>query len=100
MNVAEIGVRTRNFAFGLHGLTPPAEQFGVTLVSPSEDTWTWGPDDAAQTVTGSASTSACWSPSACTAATPTSQAVGPDADRWLDIAQAFAGPPGEGRGQA
>ena len=24
-------------------------------------------------------------------------AVGPDADRWLDIAQAFAGPPGEGR---
>jgi hypothetical protein len=24
-------------------------------------------------------------------------AVGPDADRWLDIAQAFAGPPGERR---
>ena len=24
-------------------------------------------------------------------------AEGPDADRWLDIAQAFAGPPGDGR---
>jgi hypothetical protein len=24
-------------------------------------------------------------------------ATGPDADRWLDIAQAFAGPPGNGR---
>ena len=24
-------------------------------------------------------------------------ASGPDADRWLDIAQAFAGPPGSGR---
>ena len=24
-------------------------------------------------------------------------AVGPDAQRWLQIAQAFAGPPGEGR---
>ena len=24
-------------------------------------------------------------------------ATGPDADRWLDLAQAFAGPPGEGR---
>ena len=24
-------------------------------------------------------------------------ATGADADRWLDIAQAFAGPPGEGR---
>ena len=25
------------------------------------------------------------------------EAVGPDADRWLDIAQAFAGPSGAGR---
>ena len=25
------------------------------------------------------------------------RAEGPDADRWLDIAQAFAGPPGAGR---
>jgi hypothetical protein len=24
-------------------------------------------------------------------------AEGPDADRWLDVAQAFAGPPGKGR---
>jgi hypothetical protein len=24
-------------------------------------------------------------------------AAGADADRWLDIAQAFAGPPGDGR---
>ena len=24
-------------------------------------------------------------------------ATGPDADLWLDIAQAFAGPPGSGR---
>jgi hypothetical protein len=24
-------------------------------------------------------------------------ALGPDADEWLDIAQAFAGPPGTGR---
>jgi hypothetical protein len=24
-------------------------------------------------------------------------AIGPDADEWLDIAQAFAGPPGAGR---
>jgi hypothetical protein len=24
-------------------------------------------------------------------------AIGPDADHWLDIAQAFAGPPGAGR---
>ena len=27
-------------------------------------------------------------------------ATGPDANAWLDIAQAFAGPPGQGRGPA
>ncbi len=36
-HVAHLGVRTRNFAFGVHGLEPPAEEFGVTLVSPSEE---------------------------------------------------------------
>ena len=36
-------------------------------------------------------------PSGSTGPTPTSSRTGPDADRWLDIAQAFAGPPGEGR---
>ena len=28
--------------------------------------------------------------------TPLLVAVGPDADRWLDVAQAFAGAPGRG----
>ncbi|MGD0558634.1 MAG: maleylpyruvate isomerase N-terminal domain-containing protein [Streptosporangiaceae bacterium] len=32
-----------------------------------------------------------------TTMSPTSMATGPDAERWLDIAQAFAGPPGAGR---
>ncbi|MCW2757839.1 MAG: hypothetical protein JWO46_1585, partial [Nocardioidaceae bacterium] len=36
LHVAHLGIRTRNFAFGVHGLEPPAEEFGVTLVSPAE----------------------------------------------------------------
>ncbi len=42
------------------------------------------------------STSACWSPSAAIATTSTLVAEGAAADEWLDIAQAFAGPPGAG----
>ena len=42
-------------------------------------------------------TSACWSPSAATGPTWTSSRPGRSADEWLDVAQAFAGPPGAGR---
>jgi len=96
-HVAHIGVRTRNFAFAVHSLEPPAEEFRVELRSPSGEVWEWGPADAAQSVRGQAY-------DFCLRVTQRRHrddldltAVGPDADRWLDIAQAFAGPPGPGR---
>ncbi len=96
-HVAHLGVRTRDFAFGVHGVEPPAEEFGVTLVSPSEEVWSWGPADAAQTVTGPAYDFCLLVTRRRHRADTDLVAVGTDADRWLDIAQAFAGPPGEGR---
>ncbi|MBX7433720.1 TIGR03084 family protein [Mycobacterium sp. Y57] len=100
-SIAHIGVRTRDFAFTVHGLTPPAEPFHVKLTAPpgaADAEWTWGPDDAAQRVSGSAEHFCLL----VTQRRPRSQlnvvAEGPDAERWLDIAQAFAGPPGAGRG--
>jgi uncharacterized protein (TIGR03084 family) len=96
-HVAHLGVRTRNFAHHLHGLEPPAEEFRVDLVAPSGDVWSWGPEDAAQTLTGSAG-------DFCRLVTQRVHRVdtdlvanGADVDRWLDIAQAFAGQPGDGR---
>jgi uncharacterized protein (TIGR03084 family) len=96
-HVAHLGVRTRNFAFGVHGLTAPAEEFRVELTAPSGEIWTWGPEGAAQRVTGSAY-------DFCLRVTQRRHrddldlvATGPDADRWLDVAQAFAGPAGAGR---
>ena len=96
-HVAHLGVRTRDFAHRLHGLDAPAEEFRIDLVAPSEDVWSWGPDDAAQTLTGSAG-------DFCRLVTQRVHrddtdlvATGADVDRWLDIAQAFAGQPGEGR---
>ncbi|HYF73494.1 MAG TPA: TIGR03084 family metal-binding protein [Nocardioides sp.] len=96
-HVAHLGVRTRSFAFSVHGLEAPAEEFRVELTSPSGDLWAWGPEDAAQTVRGSA-----WD--FCLRVTQRVHrddtdlvAIGAEAERWLGIAQAFAGPAGEGR---
>ncbi len=96
-HVAHLGVRTRNFAFAVHGLDAPAEEFRIDLVAPSGDVWSWGPEDAAQTLTGSAGDFCRLVTQRVHRADTDLVATGPDADRWLDIAQAFAGPPGEGR---
>ena len=96
-HVAHLGVRTRDFAYGVHGLTPPAEPFRVELTAPSGERWTWGPDDAAQRVTGSAHDFCLLVTQRVHRDDTDLVAEGPDAQRWLSIAQAFAGPPGEGR---
>ncbi|HYB39766.1 MAG TPA: TIGR03084 family metal-binding protein [Mycobacterium sp.] len=96
-SIAHLGVRTRDYAFFVNGLTPPAEPFLIELRAPDGGTWSWGPSDAAQRVTGSAE-DFCF---LVTQRRPLSMlditAHGSDARRWLGIAQAFAGPPGPGR---
>jgi uncharacterized protein (TIGR03084 family) len=96
-HVAHIGAHTRDFAFTIRELTPPADPFRIELTAPSGALWTWGPDDAVQRVSGPAL-------DFCLRVTQRRHrddlglvAEGADADRWLDIAQAFAGPPGPGR---
>ena len=96
-HVAHLGVRTRNFAHSVHGLDAPAEEFRIDLVAPSGEVWSWGPEDAAQTVTGSAGDFCRLVTQRVHRADTDLVATGVDADRWLDIAQAFAGQPGAGR---
>ncbi|QEU93621.1 TIGR03084 family metal-binding protein [Streptomyces kanamyceticus] len=97
-HVARIGVRTRDFAYAVRGLTPPQEEFRVELTSPvTGETWEYGPDDAPQRVTGPALDFCLLVTRRAHRADLDVRAQGPDADRWLDIAQAFAGPPGTDR---
>jgi uncharacterized protein (TIGR03084 family) len=96
-SIAHIGVRTRDFAYTVHGLTPPAEPFLVELRAPDGSTWTWGPADAAQRVTGSAEDFCMLVTQRRPHAELDVTATGADAQKWLTIAQAFAGPPGPGR---
>jgi uncharacterized protein (TIGR03084 family) len=96
-HVARLGVRTRDFAHTVHGLTPPADEFRVELTAPSGELWAHGPEHAPQRVTGPALDFCLLVTQRAHRADLALTAVGPDADRWLDIAQAFAGPPGTGR---
>ena len=96
-HVAHLGVRARDFAYSTHGLAAPGEEFRVELVSPTGETWVFGPEEATQSVRGPAY-------DFCLLVTQRRHrddlalvATGEEADRWLDIAQAFAGPPGDGR---
>ncbi len=96
-SIAHIGVRTRDYAFAVNGLPAPAEPFLVELRAPDGNTWSWGPPDAAQRVTGSAE-DFCFLVTQRRALRDLDlTADGDDAQRWLQIAQAFAGPPGVGR---
>ena len=94
-HVADLGVRTRRFAYVNRGLPAPGGEIHVVLDAPSGATWEWGsgpdaiagpaldfcllvtqrrhPDDLDLRVTPGA------------------------AQEWLAVAQAFAGPPGSGR---
>ncbi len=96
-HVAHLGVRTRRFAFAVRGETAPDEEPRVALTAPSGDVWTWGPEGAAESVTGPAYDFCLLVIQRVHRADTALVATGPGADRWLDIAQCFAGPTGEGR---
>ncbi|GAA2399529.1 TIGR03084 family metal-binding protein [Mycolicibacterium llatzerense] len=96
-HVAHIGVRARGYAFLANGKQAPEADVRVELKAPDGDIWTWGAEDATDRVTGSAL-------DFCHRVTQRRHrddldlvTNGPIADEWLDIAQAFAGPPGAGR---
>jgi uncharacterized protein (TIGR03084 family) len=96
-HVAHLGVRTRDFAFSVHRTPPPTDEFRIDLTAPSGDLWSWGPEDAGQTVTGTAYDFCLLVTQRIDRADTSLVATGRDANLWLNIAQAFAGPPGEGR---
>jgi uncharacterized protein (TIGR03084 family) len=96
-HVAHLGVRTRNYSYSVHQEEPPADEFRVELTAPSGAVWAWGPEEATQSVRGPAYDFCLLATQRVNRADTALVAVGADADHWLGIAQAFAGPPGPGR---
>ncbi|WBB58603.1 TIGR03084 family metal-binding protein [Streptomyces sp. WMMC500] len=97
-HVARIGVRARDFAYAVNRLAPPAAEFRVELTAPGGgEVWAYGPEDAAERVTGPALDFCLLATQRVHRADTALVAEGAEAERWLGIAQAFAGPPGGGR---
>ena len=96
-HIAHLGFITRSFAYQTRGLDPNEQLLRVELVLPSGTAWSRGEPDAANVIRGSA-------PDFCRVVTQrihyrdTELSYTPGAaEEFLQVAQAFAGPPGEGR---
>jgi len=97
-HVAHIGVRARPFSYMTNGLEVPDGDVRVELVAPSGgEPWTWGDPDAVDRVTGPALDFCLVATQRRHLADTALVVEGPLATEWMGIAQAFAGPPGEGR---
>ncbi len=94
---AHLGVRTLGWSFRLRGREVPQVPVRVELTAPGGGTWTWGPGDAADRVSGIAEEFCLLVTQRRHRSQTGLVAVGPVADAWLDLAQAFAGAPGPGR---
>ncbi|GGZ48880.1 wyosine base formation [Streptomyces inusitatus] len=88
---------TRDFGYQARGLTPPSEPFRFELTGPSGALWEFGPADAEQRITGSAHDFCLLATRRRHRADLELSATGAEADRYLDIAQAYRGPAGPGR---
>lgn len=96
-HVAHIGVRTVGFAFQINGLPAPTEPIRFELTGPDGESWTWNDEGAANRITGPAL-------DFCHLVTQRRHlddlgltVVGPVAEQFVRVAQAFAGLPGAGR---
>lgn len=96
-HLAAFGARNWNFGYLARGTTPPEVEFRFELTAPSGKSWEFGPADATQRVEGPAL-------DFCMLVTRRRhrddlalRATGEEADRWMDIAQAYRGSPGAGR---
>lgn len=95
-HVADLGVRTFSWSFVNRSMDVPSERIWVSLRAPSGRERSWNEDEA-QSVTGPVE-------DFCLVVTQRRHVddtelttSGPLARQWMEIAQAFAGPPGPGR---
>jgi uncharacterized protein (TIGR03084 family) len=98
-HVADLGVRTRAWSYRVRGRPVPDGPVRVELTGPGGDSWAWGDEAAADTVTGPALDFCLVVTRRRHVADTALVAKGPLAEEWLEIAQAYAGPPGTGRGE-
>jgi uncharacterized protein (TIGR03084 family) len=96
-SIARLGWMTRDYAYSTHGMTPLETPLRVELTAPSGAAWAYGPEDAPDRITGLAG-DFCRVVTQRIHYTDTALRYTPGAaEEFLQLAQAFAGPPGPGR---
>ncbi|WP_431039381.1 TIGR03084 family metal-binding protein [Streptomyces sp. P6-2-1] len=96
-HIAHLGFRTIGHGFATYGRPLPTAPVRVELAAPDGGTWSYGPVEAANRVTGPALDFCLLVTQRRNPADLALTVVGPVATEWLEVAQAFAGPPGAGR---
>jgi uncharacterized protein (TIGR03084 family) len=92
-HIADLGVRTLGFSFMQRGLAVPDEPVLVSLTGPDGESWTWGAPDAASRVSGAALDFCLVVTQRRNVADTKLRVDGDTAQRWIAVAQAFAGMP-------
>jgi uncharacterized protein (TIGR03084 family) len=96
-HIAQLGYITRKWTYVNREEDPPAEDVLVELNSPSGELWVWGDESAGNSVKGSAEDFCLVVCQRRNVADTDLVVAGPSAADWMSKAQAFAGPPTEGR---
>jgi uncharacterized protein (TIGR03084 family) len=95
--LVEFAIRTWTFGYLARNEPVPDVEFRYELVSPTGQSWTFGPADAGERITGSAVDFCLLATRRRHRADLDLIATGEHADHWLDIAQCYRGPAGAGR---
>ena len=95
-HVAHIGVTTFGWSHVNHGLEVPDVAVRLELIGPSGDLWTWGPEDASDSIKGQAEDFCLVVVQRRHVGDTLLEVKGDVARNWMLIAQAFAGPPVDG----
>jgi uncharacterized protein (TIGR03084 family) len=96
-HIAQLGVATRSFSFANRGLDVPNVPVRVELRAPDGELWWWGDESAGDRVRGPAEDFCLVVTQRRPLADTNLVVQGPVATQWMAIAQAFAGPPTNGR---
>lgn len=91
-HVCHIGYSARAYAFAVHEVDDPGDAVRLSVRGPEGVDWFWGPEDAANRITGDAIEVALIFTQRRHVNRTNVQATGSVATQWLSIAQAFAGP--------
>jgi uncharacterized protein (TIGR03084 family) len=95
-HIAHLGVATFGWSFQCRGMEKPEDAVRVSLKGPSGDLWTWGPEDAANQIQGDAEDFCLVVAQRRHFLDTRLEIAGETAEKWMTVAQIFAGPPARG----